>query len=175
MNPYGVENQVSLGGLIKNKDLWQKYVAICKRNNRTVTEDLEAFIADTVKNHETGNDQFKIDQWVDNYDMKAVPAFNSKNETWKNYVENTSLQNFNEIKLKHEQLGGIFSQIKTTQKARKKNGELRAGFDQRKIAQMAQRECTKERQRLGLCEKPMKRKSTRKGQVRKTARRAFER
>lgn len=59
-------------------------------------------------------------------------------------------------------------------KARKKNGELRAGYDQRRIALMAQRECTKERQRLGLCEKPMKRKSTRKGQVRKTARRAFE-
>lgn len=59
-------------------------------------------------------------------------------------------------------------------KARKKDGTLRAGFDQRRIAQMAQRECTKERQRLGLCKKPMKRKSTRKGQVRKTARRAFE-
>ena len=122
MNPYGVEIQVSLGGLIKNKDLWQKYVAICKRNNRTVTEDLEAFIADTVKNHETGNDQFKIDQWVDNFDMKAVPAFNSKNETWKNYVENTSLQNFNEIKSKHEQLGGIFSQIVFTQKTIEKKG-----------------------------------------------------
>jgi hypothetical protein len=60
-------------------------------------------------------------------------------------------------------------------KARKKNGELRAGFDQRRIAQMAQRECTKERQRLGLCDKPMRKKSTRKGQVRKTARRAYER
>ena len=55
-------------------------------------------------------------------------------------------------------------------KARKQNGELRAGYDQRRIALMAQRECTKERQRLGLCEKPMKRKSTRKGQARKTAR-----
>ena len=60
-------------------------------------------------------------------------------------------------------------------KARKKNGELRRGFDQRRIAQMAQRECTKERQRLGLCDKPMRKKSTRKGQVRKTARRAYER
>ena len=60
-------------------------------------------------------------------------------------------------------------------KARKKDGSLRAGFDQRRIAQMAQRECTKERQRLGLCKKTMKRKSTRKGQVRKTARRAYER
>jgi len=59
-------------------------------------------------------------------------------------------------------------------KARKKDGTLRAGYDQRRIALMAQRECTKERQRLGLCDKPMKRKSTRKGQVRKTARRAYK-
>ena len=58
-------------------------------------------------------------------------------------------------------------------KGRKKDGTFRAGFDQSRIARMAQKECTKERQRLGLCEKPKKR-GTRKGQVRKTARRAFE-
>ena len=44
-------------------------------------------------------------------------------------------------------------------KARKQDGTLRAGYDQQRIALMAQRECTKERQRLGLCEKPKKRKS----------------
>jgi hypothetical protein len=58
-------------------------------------------------------------------------------------------------------------------KGRKNDGTFRAGYDQSRIARMAQKECTKERQRLGLCEKP-KRRSTRKGQVRKTARRAFE-
>jgi len=58
-------------------------------------------------------------------------------------------------------------------KGRKKDGSFRSGYDQSRIARMAQKECTKERQRLGLCEKP-KRRSTRKGQVRKTARRAFE-
>jgi hypothetical protein len=58
-------------------------------------------------------------------------------------------------------------------KGRKKDGTFRSGYDQSRIARMAQKECTKERQRLGLCEKP-KRRSTRKGQVRKTARRAFE-
>ena len=122
MNPYGVEIQVcALGGLVKD-EIHKKYMAILKRNGRSLRDDLTAYELDTIKNHETGNDQFKLTQWVDNYDMKAVPAFNSKNETWKNYVENTSLQNFNEIKLKHEQLGGIFSQIKTTQKGRKKNG-----------------------------------------------------
>jgi len=58
-------------------------------------------------------------------------------------------------------------------RGRKKDGTFRSGYDQRRIALMAQKECTKERQRLGLCEKP-KRRSTRKGQVRKTSRRAFE-
>ena len=60
-------------------------------------------------------------------------------------------------------------------RARKKNSQLKKGMTQKKVARMAQLYCTKERQRLGLCEKPMKKKGTRKGQVRKTARRAFER
>jgi hypothetical protein len=60
-------------------------------------------------------------------------------------------------------------------RARKKNGQLKKGMTQKKIARMAQLYCTKERQRLGLCEKPMKKRSTRKGQRRKTARRAYER
>ena len=59
-------------------------------------------------------------------------------------------------------------------KARKKNGQLKKGMTQKKIARMAQRECTAERKRLGLCKDDMKKKGTRKGQSRKTARRAFE-
>ena len=43
-------------------------------------------------------------------------------------------------------------------RARKKNGQLKKGMTQRKVAKMAQLFCTKERQRLGLCEKPMKRR-----------------
>ena len=55
-------------------------------------------------------------------------------------------------------------------KARKKDGTFKKGWDQRRVMALAQKECTKERERLGLC----KRKSTRKGQRRKTARRAYE-
>ena len=59
-------------------------------------------------------------------------------------------------------------------RARKKNGQLKKGMTQKKIARFAQLECTKERKRLGLCDDDMKKRSTRKGQVRKTARRAYE-
>jgi hypothetical protein len=43
-------------------------------------------------------------------------------------------------------------------RARKKNGQLKKGMTQKKIAKMAQLYCTKERQRLGLCKKPMMRR-----------------
>ncbi len=43
------------------------------------------------------------------------------------------------------------------EKCRKKDGTFRSGYDQSRIAKMAQKECTKERQRLGLCEKPKRR------------------
>jgi len=56
------------------------------------------------------------------------------------------------------------------QRARKKDGTFKKGWDQRRVMAAAQKECTKERERLGLC----KRKSTRKGQRRKTARRAYK-
>ena len=47
-------------------------------------------------------------------------------------------------------------------KGRLQNGTFRAGYDQSRIARMAQKECTAERIRLGLCDDPkkkMKRKS----------------
>ena len=50
-------------------------------------------------------------------------------------------------------------------KGRLQNGSFRAGYDQQRIARMAQKECTKERIRLGLCDDPkkkMKKKSSAK-------------
>lgn len=46
-------------------------------------------------------------------------------------------------------------------RARKKNGQLKKGMTQKKIAKMAQLYCTKERQRLGLCKKAMRKRSKR--------------
>ena len=95
---------MSLGGLVKDKDLWHKYVAICKRNGVDVGKDITAFIAETVRNHETGNDQMKIEQWVDNSNMKAVPAFNSKRETWTNYISKINPKELDEFKLQLEKI-----------------------------------------------------------------------
>jgi len=47
-------------------------------------------------------------------------------------------------------------------KGRKNDGTFRSGYDQSRIARIAQKECTKERQRLGLCEKPKRRSKKKK-------------
>ena len=47
-------------------------------------------------------------------------------------------------------------------KGRLQNGSFRAGFDQSRIARMAQKECTAERIRLGLCDDPKKKKGRRR-------------
>ena len=85
----------------------EEFHKICKRNNRTMSEEIELKIRNTVKNHTTGNSQFKIDQWNDNKDMRAVPAFNSTNEEWSRYVEITNLENYVALKEKHKELGKI--------------------------------------------------------------------
>ena len=46
-------------------------------------------------------------------------------------------------------------------KGRLQNGSFRSGYDQSRIARMAQKECTKERIRLGLCDDPKKKKGRR--------------
>jgi len=43
--------------------------------------------------------------------------------------------------------------VAANKRARKKDGTFKKGWDQRRVAMMAQKECTKERKRLGLCKK----------------------
>ena len=90
-----------------SEEEFEEFHKICKRNNRTMSEEIELKIKNTVKNHTTGNSQFKIDQWSDNKDMRAVPAFNSTNEEWSRYVKITNLENFTALKEKHKELGKI--------------------------------------------------------------------
>ena len=47
-------------------------------------------------------------------------------------------------------------------RGRKKDGTFRSGYDQRRIALLAQKECTAERVKQGLCEKPKRRSKKKK-------------
>ena len=97
---------------VRDISVYEEYKKICQRNNVKISDDLYHYMLDVVKNHTTGNDQFKIDQWVDNFDMRAVPAFHSDSQTWKNYVEKTNYENLEAVKQQNERLTAIFSHVK---------------------------------------------------------------
>jgi hypothetical protein len=96
-----------------------------------------------------------------------LPNVDQINQTIETVKERTDAQLINDEIMRR-------AMTNANSKGRKKNGDLKKGMTQSKLMRMARKECTAERERLGLCEKPMKKKGTRKGQVRKTARRAFE-
>ena len=89
---------------VRDEQVYSEYTAILKRNQRKIADDLDAYMRDVIKNHSTGNDQFKIDQWVSESDMKAVPAFNSKRETWINYLPKLNPNELDEFKIQLEKI-----------------------------------------------------------------------
>ena len=85
---------------IRSEEVYEKYKAICIRNGRKISDDLDAYMKDVVKNHETGNDQFLLTQWVDEADMQAVPAFFTDNKKIREYYVNQSPEELNKIEVK---------------------------------------------------------------------------
>ena len=95
---------------VKEEELYKEYKKIMARNGTSVTKDLNGHITETVKNHSTGNDQFMITQWLDKNDMKAVPAFFSDNQKWKEYANKLNKREFNDLEKKVREIGYVIDQ-----------------------------------------------------------------
>ena len=108
---------------VRDEQVYSEYTAILKRNQRKIADDLDAYMRDVIKNHSTGNDQFKIDQWVSESDMKAVPAFNSKRETWQKYLPKLNPKELDEFKIQLEKISKSIPL--TIEKPKESNEELK--------------------------------------------------
>ena len=108
---------------VRSEEVYNEYKKICVRNNTKISDDLDRYMRDVIKNHSTGNDQFKIDQWVKDIDMKAVPAFNSKRETWINYLPKLNPKELDEFKIQLEKISKSIPL--TIEKPKESNEELK--------------------------------------------------
>ena len=102
---------MALGGLVPD-EIHKKYVSILKRNGRKLSDDLTYFEQDTIRNHETGNDQFKIDQWIDEKDMQAVPAFFTDNKKIRGYYVGQSDEELNKIEVKLQEYAAVLKKAR---------------------------------------------------------------
>lgn len=80
-------------------------------------------IKERLKKFQSGNPAFSLDNWQDNADFHARPAFDAKLESWKKHYESMSYKDYMEVGRKLESLCALhdtmynkrFSDMNTTQ------------------------------------------------------------
>ena len=112
------------------------------RNNLTVGQDLNQHIAETVKNHTTGNDQFMITQWLNESDMKAVPAFFSDNKKWKEYANKLTKREFNDLEKKAMEIKFVIDQSYTDMEATRSGKSYATEEELEEVREQVAKVCT---------------------------------
>lgn len=70
------------------KEKWDEFKALCAKEGVSLGDKLNEFIDKELKEHGDGNPAYTIDQFVDNPEMQAVPAFFRTPEDWEKYLSN---------------------------------------------------------------------------------------
>jgi hypothetical protein len=60
------------------------------RERKSVSRVINRAIDEFIKAHAEGNDTFKLDNWSENPDFRAVPTILSHSTKWFSYLENCS-------------------------------------------------------------------------------------
>lgn len=74
----------------EKEEIMKELRIIAAREGKSQSNIICDIIEEYVKNHLEGNSTFKIDNWVDNSEFKALPALLSPKEKWDSYLEECS-------------------------------------------------------------------------------------
>ena len=66
-------------------------------DKKTLKEYLKEIVLEHVKNHGDGNPGFTMDQFIEEPEMKAVPAFFRNRDDWLDYIEKLSEKDAKEL------------------------------------------------------------------------------
>jgi len=88
---------------------YKKFKEVCLKEGVDIGAKLNEFIKKYVKEHGDGNPAYKIDQWFDNSDMKAVPALFRDKYVWGNYINNLPDKEFRELENQNLMITNLLS------------------------------------------------------------------
>ena len=80
-----------------DKDLYEQFKALMAKENANIGDKINEMIKEYIKVHGDGNPGFTMDQFIDNPQMKAVPAFFRTLEDWEKYLYNLPQKEQQEI------------------------------------------------------------------------------
>src|SRR6186997_98479 len=70
------------------------------RERKSRAEILRLAIHEYIKAHGNGNSTFKLDNWTDNPEFRAVPTIMSDSETWENYLRTCGPEELRDLKVR---------------------------------------------------------------------------
>lgn len=84
---------------------WIKFKALCAKEGTKIGKKLNEFIDKELKEHGDGNPAYTIDHFVENPQMKAVPAFFRTPEDWEKYLYDLSEKEIQDIIWQSQTIG----------------------------------------------------------------------
>jgi ribbon-helix-helix CopG family protein len=87
------------------------FKGIAKREHKSESELLRRIIAQYIKDHGAGNDNFTVDNWLEDPNFQVVPALFSDREKWINYYKNSSEKDRTQLRIVVNDLQKIFRMV----------------------------------------------------------------
>ena len=84
---------------------------IAKREKKSQSELLRRIVVDYNQKHGAGNDNFTVDNWLEDPNFQVVPALFSDREKWINYYKNSSEKDKTQLRIVVNDLVKIFRMV----------------------------------------------------------------
>jgi len=84
-------------GIWVDEEMWSDLKVISARERRPIKVIGKELFADYLKEHGDGNPNFQLDQWTDNADIQATPAFMRTLDDWQRFIDGLDEARFREM------------------------------------------------------------------------------
>src|SRR4030095_7113963 len=98
---------------------------LAEQEGKSTSELIMQLIAEYVKGHGKGNPSFKLDQWEENPEFKAVPALFEKSEKWYKYYEDSDEDDKVALKVAINAISNIIENIDALEGIKYKKRKLK--------------------------------------------------
>ena len=105
------DNRTAITGSIEKSEL-EQLDEIRWREHKSRTEILRLAILEYIKAHGNGNSTFKLDQWTDNPNFRAVPTIMADTDNWDKYLENCSPEELRDLHFRFSRCAEKIKELK---------------------------------------------------------------
>jgi len=77
------------------------------REHKDFSDILRLAVQEYIRNHKEGNDAFKLDDWQEDPNFKAIPTLFGPNEKWKLCFENSTFEERTNLMIRLKQLRNL--------------------------------------------------------------------